>query len=142
MSETKHKIELKFDEEVNPEFLADLLDQYQLNREMPDEFGELAVDPVTAFVVIGGAIALGQLVVSVIDKWKGGTVIDMTGERPVIRRDRAVLLGVTVILASDGKVEIKSEDLPKTSLERLVEAVLSIDKDLTVGTIKAAIDTI
>ena len=139
MSEIQYQLRIQVDGKVDARFLNAQIAQNNIIIEEVDDSEFEAIDPVTAFVVVGGALALTQLIISAVDTWRGGTVIDLTGEQPTVRRDSGVLLGTTVIFTADGTVEIKSEDMPKTALERLVSQIISSGKELTAASIKELI---
>lgn len=139
MSETPYKVQVEFDDTVDRAFFKTQVDLHQLESEELEESGFETLDPVSASILIGGAVVLAGVIASAVEQWRGGTVIDMRVEPPVVRRDKGVLLGVMVIFAADGSVDVKVEDMPKTSLERLTEGVISAGKEITMESVKGLI---
>lgn len=101
---------------------------------------ELALDPLSAAVLIGSAFAVGRFVMHVIDVVRGGVRVDL-GDPPTIKRDRNVPFGWAFIFTKDGdKVDIEVKDEPKSAVERMFEAVFKLPVDATVSMVKAAIE--
>lgn len=121
---------------------ADLLAEAELSGLTPaagaGEITDLAVDPLTAALVVGGALVVGRFVVGVIDRWRGGVLIDRTQDPARVSRTRDLPQGYVVILAPEGtSIEVKDE--PKDAIERIAVAVLALPVTATVDAIKAAI---
>ena len=47
---------------------------------------------------------------SIIERWQGGTVADLTDKPPSIRKDKSVPLGVFLVAGAAGEVEIVVKD--------------------------------
>ncbi len=139
MAEDMVTVVVVSDEEAD---LAALGELEGLTRGDEHEVEELALDPLTAAVLVGVGLAVGKFVLRVINEYRGGVRLDLTSKPAVIKRDREVPYGWIVTLAADGKVEIETKDEPKDSIERMVEAVLKLPVDATVAKVKAAIEAI
>jgi len=89
--------------------------------------------PAIAIVLIaGGALAVGKFVVDLIDRLKGGVVIDLRpGAEHFVSRNRDVPYGWAVVRAADGTVHIDVHDSPKDASERLLGMIVE-------GVIKSA----
>lgn len=93
------------------------------------------IDPFTAILIGGGILLTGKFVVDLIDRLRGGVVIDL---RPaahyLVRRDRSLPYGWVVVEAPDGQsVKIETRDAPKDAAERLLSTIIN-------GTLKTAQD--
>jgi hypothetical protein len=91
--------------------------------------------PVVAVVLVaGGALLVGKFVVDLIDRLRGGVVIDLRPDaKDFIRRNREVPYGWAVVRAADGSVSINVHDAPKDASERLLGMIID-------GVIKSAAD--
>ncbi len=98
------------------------------------------LDPITAAVVIGGGVVVVRTLASLWERWKGGTLIEVTNDGLKVTRSREVAYGYFVIKGSDGKVEVKAVDEAKDALERMGQGILKLPVDATVATIKAEIE--
>jgi hypothetical protein len=96
------------------------------------------VDPITGFIVIGGGLAAGSLVIRLWHEFRGGTVIDLTKTPIDISRNRNLDWGYFLFIAKDGSVTVEGKDEPKTALERMVTAVLGLASNATLTTLKKA----
>ena len=139
MAEQKLEVRVHPGDEVTADYISAELPKYGLQRPPPEDFGEQAFDPVTAMVVVGGVTALAHLVVSLIDRWRGGTVVDLTGDRPDVHRENDLPLGWMLVLAKDGEVKLETKDIPRDGLERIVEKVLQLGKDVGTAAVEAAV---
>ena len=139
MAEDMVTVVVVSDEEAD---LAALGEDEGLRRAEDGEVEELALDPITAAVLVGVGLAVGKFVLRVINEYRGGVRLDLTTKPAVIKRDRDVPYGWIVTLAADGKVEIDTKDEPKDAIERMVESVLKLPIDATVEKVKAAIEAI
>ena len=139
MAEQELEVRVHPGDEVTADYLSAELPKYGLQRPSPDDFGEQAFDPVTAMIVVGGVTALAHLVVSLIDRWQRGTIVDLTGDTPDVPRDNDLPLGWMLILAKDGEVKIETKEIPRDGLERIVEKVLQFGKDVGTAAIEAAV---
>jgi hypothetical protein len=84
------------------------------------------VEPMTAILVAGGALLVAKFVVDLIDRLRGGLVIDLrSGTRREIRRDRGVPYGWVTIITADGTVKVETHDAPRDAAERLLNQILS-----------------
>jgi hypothetical protein len=97
------------------------------------------LDPLTAAVIVGAALAAGKFLIRLWREIQGGTVIDVRQTPIKVDRSRALDYGFFMIVAKDGSVTIESKDEPKDSLERMVESVLKLPIDATVSAVKAAL---
>jgi hypothetical protein len=79
------------------------------------------LDPLS-WILIGGAGAfLLKFLVDLLDRLKGGVIIDLREKPLVIRRDRDLPFGWAAVITSDGRVKIDVHDAPKDAEERLLE---------------------
>lgn len=146
---TSHRVEVEaamVDQEVRVVVFSDeeadlaAIGETQGLRRDDQAVEELALDPLTAAVLIGSALAVGQFVMHVIDVVRGGVRVDL-GDPPTIKRDRSVPFGWAFIFTKDGdKVDIEVKDEPKSAVERMFEAVFKLPVDATVSMVKAAIE--
>lgn len=102
---------------------------------------KLALDPVTAALVVGSVVALSRLVASLWERWQGGTVVELSANGSKVYRDRSkVPVGFFLVISADGKtVTVEAKDEPKEALERMAEALIKLPVTATVDVIKAAI---
>ncbi len=142
MPEQELEITIHVDDDVTADYLLAELPKYGLQTAPPDEFGELELTLVAAVVIMGLANGLALIIMSILGRVQGGTVVDLTGERPDVRGDRDVPRGWMIILTKDGQVELKTEDLPPDALERVATKFLEIGKDATVATIQATVKAV
>lgn len=84
------------------------------------------VEPVTAILVGGGIVLTVKFVADLIDRFRGGVVVDLRPDAQYfVRRDRSVPYGWAVIVAADGKsVRIETRDAPVDAGERLLKAII------------------
>ena len=84
------------------------------------------VEPVTAILIGGGVLLAAKFIVDLIEKLKGGVLIDLRpGALSLVRRDRAIPFGWATVIAVDGSVKIEIHDAPKDSTERLLGEIIS-----------------
>ena len=85
------------------------------------------IDPFTAVLIAGGVLLVGKFVVDLIDRLRGGVVIELRPNAPpLVRRDRAIPYGWAMVVAADGKsVKIETHDAPKDAAERLLGEIIS-----------------
>jgi hypothetical protein len=136
MTEQQREITIHFEDREAADRLLEELPRFGVTLARPDDVGEDELTLLAAAVLVG---TVGGLVHVVIEFWKkvrGGTVIDLTGEKPDIRSDADVPRGWLIIIAKDGKVELKKEDLPPDALERLVTDLLDHGKSLSTAAIE------
>ena len=89
---------------------------------------------VAAVLVAGGVLAVGKFIVDLIDKLRGGVVIDLRPDATnFVSRSRDVPYGWAVVRAADGTVQINVHDAPKDASERLLGMIID-------GVIKSAAD--
>jgi hypothetical protein len=84
------------------------------------------VEPFT-LIVVGGALVLTfKFMVDLIERLRGGLVIDLRLDaRYLVRRDREVPAGWVVVVATDGRsVKIETHDAPKDTAERLLSQII------------------
>ena len=100
------------------------------------------LDPLTiSFVILGTTAAVG-LVEYLIDKAKGGTVIDMrTGAPSPQYRSKGLAYGVIQIIAVDGKVTVEVHE-PKGLIGQVLDAVVQIVKGAAGGGAQAVAGTV
>lgn len=84
------------------------------------------IEPVTAILVAGGALLVGKFVVDLIDRLRGGVLIDLRPDaKDFIKRRRGVPYGWALIRSADGKeVKIETHDAPKDAAERLLGQII------------------
>src|SRR5262249_37062683 len=77
-------------------------------------------------VLTGAGIMAAHFIVDLIEKRRGGLVIDLKpGAKNLVRRDRSVPFGWAVIRSADGvNVKIETHDAPKDASERLVGQII------------------
>jgi hypothetical protein len=84
-----------------------------------------ALDPLSAVLIAGGVLAIAKFVIDIIDRLKGGVIIDQTQPGPVIvKRDGNVPYGWAVVIAKGGAVSIEVRDAPKDAAERLLSQII------------------
>jgi hypothetical protein len=145
MTEQELAVKIQFDDDVTEEYVLTLaeLPKYGVQpAPSDDEFGEQGLGLIGAVVILGLAHGLAHLVMSIVEKVRGGVVIDLTGDIPDIRSDRDLPRGWMVVLTKDGIVELKKEDLPPDGLERVVTIFLKLGKDAMVATVEAAVKAV
>jgi hypothetical protein len=138
MIQKETRLVVHCDEEINASYVAEEANRLALRTDKA-AVGELALDPLTVAVVVGATYAVTHLIVLIIDRWRGGTVLDLGIKPPAIRRDRSVPVGVFVVVGADGEVEIHAKDLPKDGLERIVEKLLSLGELATKETVQSIV---
>src|SRR5579875_305581 len=96
------------------------------------------VDPVTCILIAGAAMFVAKAIHSWWSARQGGLVIDQRpGASKPVYRDKDVPAGYVVVYPPDGgKVQVKTLDEPKDSVERLLEAIISGG----LGTVKSVAD--
>jgi hypothetical protein len=109
-----------------------------LDIRFEDQVGNL--DPVTGFIIVGGALAGGAFLIRLWREFQGGTVIDLTKTPVDISRNRALDYGFFVVIAKDGSVTVEPKDEPETALERMATAVLKLSSDAAAEVIKATVE--
>jgi hypothetical protein len=83
-------------------------------------------------LVAGGALLVGKFVVDLIDRLRGGVVIDLRPDATnFVSRNRDVPYGWAVVRAAGGTVSINVHDAPKDASERLLGMIID-------GVIKSA----
>lgn len=133
-------IVIHLSDQVTPEFVTEEISRHDLKQVPPDEFGEQALDPITAVIVIGGVYAITHLIMSVMDRYKGGTVINLAEPQPTVRRGQEIPLGWLVVIGKDGKVSLETGEIPQDGLERIVENIFGLGKDASIAAIELAIE--
>lgn len=96
-------------------------------------------EPITTLTLLitGSVLAVGALS-SLIERHKGGQVIDLRSGAPKpLYRDKGVVYGLVIVLANDGTVTVEVKQ-PKEMFDQVVEV---LGKTL-LGLGKASIDTI
>jgi hypothetical protein len=85
------------------------------------------VDPFSWILIGGAVIATTTFIRDLVERSKGGLVIDLSSSgSDRIRRNREVPSGWVVILSPDGKdVSIEVHDAPKDTIERLLSEIVS-----------------
>jgi hypothetical protein len=88
---------------------------------------ELSLEPITAVLVGAGVLAAGKFITDLIDRLRGGVVIDRRSDSiDTLYRDRSLPYGWVVIIPPDGgRVEIDVKDAAKDAQERLLSEVIS-----------------
>ena len=104
---------------------------------------ENAIDPISAVIMIGGALALGKFAMRVWNEYRGGVVLDLSLQPVEIRRSRDVPYGTFLTIARDGSnVGIELADEPTDSIERIVTAVLGGELGNTATEIQSVVDSL
>jgi hypothetical protein len=94
--------------------------------ERPSGAFEPQFEPVTALLIGGAVLAVGQFAMDWWERRRGGLVIDLRpGARDNLYRDRDVPRGFVVTFTSDGKVTIETKEMPKDATERLLGEIVS-----------------
>jgi hypothetical protein len=105
-------------------------DDLAVLRGVADEYG-LTLEPVrprdmgvvTAVFLVGAAAVVSQAVQTFTDRRQGGQIIDLRPGATPVRRDKGLMYGLVLVIATDGKFEIKVWE-PKNHLEEVVKDVL------------------
>jgi hypothetical protein len=100
-------------------------------REVAADFG-LTVEDVrprdlgvaTAVFVVGAAAVVAAALRSFADRRRGGQVIDLRPGRPLARRDPELMFGLVIVIAEDGRAEIRVWE-PKDQFQEVVSDVLT-----------------
>lgn len=107
------------------------------------EVPSLQLEPITTItlILIGSALAVAT-VMSVIERRKGGQVIDLRlGAPKALYRDKNVAFGLVVILAEDGGVAVEVKQ-PKEMFAQVVEALTKLLAELAKTPIETVLDTV
>ena len=106
------------------EYVEQIAAENGVSLEEIDESG--FIDPITvSFIIIGAAAAIG-MVQFLIDKHKGGMVIDSRPGAPQrMYRSKDVDYGLVVIYAVDGKVDIQVKE-PRGLFGQVIDALTTI----------------
>jgi hypothetical protein len=100
------------------------------------------IEPITIIAVIGGAAFVGGMVDYIIEKRKGGHVIDLReGATKRESRSKDVEYGLVVVYAADGKVRVLVKK-PKSYFHEVIDKVIDAVKDIATGTVEAASDAV
>ena len=91
------------DESVTAGYVAAEMPKHGVQRAPRDDFGENELTLAVVAVVIGSAVGLAPLILGIVKKVQGGVALDLTGDAPVVRHDRAVPLGWMLVIAKDGR---------------------------------------
>jgi hypothetical protein len=85
------------------------------------------VDPFSWILIGGAALATAAFIRDLVERSKGGLVIDLSASgSQKVRRNKEVPAGSVVIFSSDGKdVRIEIHDAPKDATERLLSEIVS-----------------
>lgn len=103
----------------------------------PDELDLEVLDPVTAVLIGGAAIAAGKFVLDWWERRKGGLIIDLRpGAEHEISRNPTVPGGYVLTFTVDGEVTIDVKDQPKDAAERLLGEIAGG----AFGTVQAVVD--
>jgi hypothetical protein len=90
------------------------------------------IPAIAVVLVAGGALLVGKFVVDLIDRLRGGVVIDLRPDATnFVSRNRDVPYGWAVVRAAGGTVSINVHDAPKDASERLLGMIID-------GVIKSA----
>jgi hypothetical protein len=83
------------------------------------------IDPFTAVLVGGGVLLVAKFVVDLMDRLRGGIVIDLRpNAKELVRRDRDVPYGWALVRAADGTVSVNVHDAPRDASERLIGQII------------------
>ena len=97
----------------------------QLRVDLQEEPQAQFVEPVTAILIGGGALLLGKFIVDLMEKMKGGVLIDLRPTAtPLVTRKKDIPYGWATVIAADGSVEIEVHDAPKDAAERLLSEII------------------
>ncbi|PKO16285.1 MAG: hypothetical protein CVU39_07940 [Chloroflexi bacterium HGW-Chloroflexi-10] len=131
-----------YDDEITRDYVSTEISKYGLVQAVPDKNLRVLVDPVLIAVIVGSVFAAAHFVMSIIERIRGGMVLDLTGDKPEIRSDRDIPLGWLIIIAKDGKVELKKEELPAGGLQQVIEKLFAMGTDITKAAIEAAVKSV
>jgi hypothetical protein len=100
------------------------------------------LDPISIILIGGGVIAVTKFTVDLIDKYRGGIIVDLRpSAKRLVSRDKSVPAGWALVVAADGKINIDVKDAPKDALERwvseIIQGVLKNAKDVAAAAAKA-----
>jgi hypothetical protein len=89
------------------------------------------VDPVTiGLALMGGAMAVAA-VHEIIERHRGGQIIDLQpGADPIARRDNKLQYGLVILIAADGQVELKTYE-GKGMFQQVVDSLANMIPSLT-----------
>jgi hypothetical protein len=83
------------------------------------------VDPFTAVLIGGAALLIGKFVVDLMDKIKGGVLIDLRPDaKALLTRTKEIPYGWVTVIAPDSTVKIEVRDAPKDASERLLSQII------------------
>jgi hypothetical protein len=88
-------------------------------------------------LIILGTIAAVGLVDREIDRWRGGQVIDLTGEQPKFYRSHGVVFGLVVVIRKDGTISVDVKQ-PTDTLTEVITAVQGLLSDIAKDTLTQA----
>lgn len=92
------------------------------------------LDPITWVLLGGGVVALVKITSDLIERRRGGVIIDLRpGATRELRRSQDAPAGWVFVFAADGTVKIETRDAPRDAMERLLTSMTS-------GVIKGAIE--
>lgn len=97
-------------------------------------------EPVTVLLVGAGTLVLAKFIVDLVDRLRGGIVIDLRpAANTFVRREHSVPYGWALVLAVDGRsVAIETHDAPKDAAERLISEFIAGTLKNSAEIIKAA----
>ncbi|WP_153040144.1 hypothetical protein [Actinoplanes sp. TFC3] len=106
------------------EFVQQLAVQYGVTVQKVDLHG---LEPVlTTTLIIFGAVAAVSLFVALVDRHRGGQVIDLRPGTPkTMYRSRDVVYGLVVIYAMDGKVTVQVRE-PEGMFGQVLESLTTL----------------
>jgi hypothetical protein len=104
-----------------------------------EEVPQSGIEPVTTTLILLVGVPLAvSAVVSILDRKKGGQIIDLRPAAPkVLYRSKDVVYGLVIVLTADGavRVEVKQpKDMFTQVVEALAKALLSL-KDATADSV-------
>lgn len=117
---------------INPEDLDKAREAAAEHGVDLEELRVRGIEPVLTITLVltGGAVAVGT-VAHLIDREKGGQVIDLRPGAPkVLYRSKDVLYGLVIVLTADGKVTVEVKE-PRGMFGEVLDALRGIITDLT-----------
>jgi hypothetical protein len=111
--------------------LKDMATEAGLSAPASQKGGGLELDPLTATVLVGGALLTGRFLLSVVDRFRGGLRVDLRTVPPTVERLKDLPYGLVVVLTADFDVRIKTVEESRDSVARMLTEVLKLPATAT-----------